>query len=184
MQKEKVNKIVMLNSFQHLHRLFPTRGFTLIELLVVVLIIGILAAVALPQYQKAVEKSRLTEGIINTRAIVNAHQIYHLSTGEYAGAADIDILDVNIPGEVILTGSWKGRIRTKHFVYSPMGTGSSQRLAIAHRITDEEEPQGLFSIYISPDNPAKIQCVKYNATAPISSIQQKLCNELNEKGIL
>ncbi len=71
-------------------------GFTLIELLVVVLIIGILAAVALPQYHKPMRKSHGVEVLTAAKALNQAVSDYYLEHGTYEGIT-ADTLPVQIP---------------------------------------------------------------------------------------
>ncbi len=79
-------------------------GFTLIELLVVVLIIGILASIALPRYQKAVYKSRYAKLELLTKEYVQAAQVYRLAAGEWP--TGFDELDISPMGTVATpTGS-------------------------------------------------------------------------------
>ena len=74
-------------------------GFTLIELLVVVLIIGILAAVALPQYEKAVIKARMSTMKPILKALKDAEEAYYLENGTYTD--DFSNLSVQIPCKVL-----------------------------------------------------------------------------------
>lgn len=77
------------------------QGFTLIELLVVVLIIGILSAIALPQYQKAVMKTRYAIMKPIVRHMYEAEKLYYLANGEYADT--FDKLGVEIAGQTSTT---------------------------------------------------------------------------------
>ena len=95
------------------------RAFTLIELLVVVLIIGILAAVAVPQYQKAVFKAHMAEAFTNLKALADALHVCELAHNGATSAwgdnpnpcTDEDKLDITFEkGE-------GGALETNSFIY-------------------------------------------------------------------
>ena len=83
------------------------KGFTLIELLVVVLIIGILSAIAIPQYQKAVRRSRAAEARLAIKRINDAMNEYYLANGAYPQMNfpfSIEIGEVHTQGGSTITG--------------------------------------------------------------------------------
>ncbi len=98
----------MLKRVQQLPNFITTKGFTLIELLVVVLIIAILAAVAMPQYQKAVRKAQTREVLVAIDALDKAQASLFLT--EPYRVLTKEKSDIEIP-------------TLKYFKYTTLGTG-------------------------------------------------------------
>ena len=158
------------------------RAFTLVELLVVVLIIGILAAIAVPYYQESVERSIMQEAITNLRTIARANDIFLMANGRKATDKEMAKLDITIPGEINIPEYTQAygpnRVATKYFLYSPGGSGDTLK-ALAHRLPIEN---GRSKYFLSITAEDRLTCLVYNTTT--DKVQRKLCLQINTNGHL
>ncbi len=158
--------------------LYNNRAFTLIELLVVVLIIGILAAVAVPQYQVAVEKSRATELLTLTKHIKEMQEVYYLENGQYA--ANCEELGVEIRDEYNLDTD-KQLVNIKKFFTFDCNRA---RGGTDYRVAGMYQPAtgGTLSIErkyaYNPTNPNREIC--YANKDNLKRICKSICGELTE----
>lgn len=111
------------------------KGFTLIELLVVVLILGILAAMAMPQYFKAVERSRMSEAVSLLGSIAQAQQRKYLQTNRYSTTYNgLDVAPAGASGATYYTkGSVTAGTNGNGFGVALSGTAYTDGHAIATR---------------------------------------------------
>lgn len=139
------------------------KGFTLIELLVVVLIIGILSAVALPQYTRAVEKARVAEVETIMADLRRGYKLYKVANPTRKSGSGLGQISLAMPSleDIMKAGGFSyplsnGKIVTKNFTFNQpsllmMAGGCSGEFSASR--TD-----GSYSVYFSASDPVTKCC--------------------------
>ena len=145
------------------------QAFTLIELLVVVLIIGILAAIALPQYRLAVEKSRAAEALVALRNIKNAMEVCKMETG--AVCQKLSDLAIALPGTPVNDTN----VQMKDFTLAISGfnLGSVGYEVVATRNDGDVDWLKYYLFYQRSKDATRVTCVA--TSVPARSICRSLC---------
>ena len=151
------------------------KGFTLIELLVVVLIIGILASVALPQYQLAVDKSRMAGAVSLASSLRKGQEVYYMSNGMYT--VNLEDLDIDLSSNCTRLGD--GMIQCPMFVvdniYGNLGASLAVNQAAVSFIPSGsmEQREAIVHVYYEHSSkPNQITCKGFTARG------KKLCKSL------
>lgn len=146
------------------------KGFTLIELLVVVLIIGILAAVALPQYQAAVAKSRLATLMPIVKNLKDGAEMYYLANGHYPFHTMSDVLGkigVSLPGNCV-KGNRGATCGDQSYSLSLTDRASSTYMLFAQGY--DKDAQIGYLMYLDHSNlPGKVYCLARSTNKPANN---------------
>ena len=165
------------------------KGFTLLELLVVVLIIGILAGIALPQYEMSVEKAKAAEALMNMRTIIGAVERNILLNGK----DDADVYENHENWDIELSGgNWHERgsgtlfecdYLTDNYIYTTCEDSTGVfAIRCNGKCEQTDDPYDnylyeLWGCYPSVDGDCPISCDAESAKG------QKICKALEGLGV-
>ncbi|ACC97624.1 PilE-like protein [Elusimicrobium minutum Pei191] len=154
------------------------KGFTLLEILVVVLIIGILSAIAVPQYTKIVERGRASEALLTLKALAESVQRAEKLRRYPLGPNQWDSIDIAMPGTKTGTG-----YQTKYFTYytgNDLGVAnaptfvSAVKVGAPNYILEMHVHQGdilsAVCVYTNGDTEAYDACIDLGFKNPVSHI--------------